>query len=88
MIKKTFEIKNQLGLHARAASKFVQITNAMLSDVVLSYQGEEVDGKSIMCIISMGIPKGSQVTISLNGPDEEEAMIKLEHFFTSVILDM
>lgn len=88
MTKKVFTIKNQLGLHARAASKFVQLTNRFISDVSLSYDGEVIDGKSIMCIISMGIPRDSQVTIILEGPDEEEALLKLEHFFTNVILDI
>ncbi|MBN2795316.1 MAG: HPr family phosphocarrier protein [Clostridia bacterium] len=88
MIKKDFEIKNQLGLHARAASKFVQLTNSFLSEVELSYQDDFIDGKSIMCIISMSIPKDSVVTITVKGPDEEEAMIKLEHFFRTDIMNI
>lgn len=86
MIRKEFEIHNQLGLHARAASKFVQITNGFLSDVELSYQDDFIDGKSIMCIISMSIPKNSKIIITVKGPDEEEAMVKLEEFFTNEIL--
>lgn len=88
MIRKVFKIKNQLGLHARAASKFVQITNGVLSDIKLSYEDEEIDGKSIMCIISMGISKDSEITITISGPDEEETLLKLEHFFTIAILDI
>jgi phosphocarrier protein len=88
MIKKNFIIKNQLGLHARAASKFVQLTNGFLSDVLLSLDGDEIDGKSIMCIISMGISKDSEIIIVVKGPDEEEAMKKLETFFTTTILEM
>jgi phosphocarrier protein len=88
MIKKEFEIKNQLGLHARAASKFVQLTNSFLSDVELSYQEDYIDGKSIMCIISMSIPQGSKIVLTVKGPDEEEAMVKLEQFFQSEILSI
>lgn len=86
MIKKEFEIKNQLGLHARAASKFVQITNGFLSDVELCFEDDYIDGKSIMCIISMSIPKDSKIILTVKGPDEEEAMAKLEQFFTEEIL--
>lgn len=88
MIKKVFKIKNQLGLHARAASKFVQLTNGVLSDISLSYEGEKIDGKSIMCIISMGIPKDSEITITVHGPDEDETLNKLERFFNTTIMDI
>lgn len=88
MIRKDFEIKNQLGLHARAASKFVQLTNSFLSEVELSYQEDYIDGKSIMCIISMSIPKDSIVTVTVKGPDEEEAMVKLEQFFRTDIMSI
>lgn len=88
MIKRDFEIKNQLGLHARAASKFVQLTNSFLSEVELSYQDDYIDGKSIMCIISMSIPKDSTITLTVKGPDEEEAILKLEQFFRSEIIDI
>lgn len=88
MIKKDFEIKNQLGLHARVASKFVQLTNGFLSEVELSYNEDYIDGKSIMCIISMSIPKGSIITLTVKGPDEEESMEKLEAFFNSEIMSI
>ena len=88
MIKKDFEIKNQLGLHARAASKFVQLTNGFLSDVELCYHDDYIDGKSIMCIISMSIPKNSVITLTVTGQQKIEHMIKLEQFFTSEILNI
>lgn len=88
MIKKEFEIRNQLGLHARAASKFVQLTNGFLSEVELCYQDDYIDGKSIMCIISMSIPKDSTIVLTVKGPDEVEAMEKLELFFKEEILNV
>lgn len=88
MIKKEFKINNQLGLHARVASKFVQLTNGFLSEVELCYNDDYIDGKSIMCIISMGIPKSGVITITVKGPDEEEAAQKLEQFFKKDILNV
>jgi len=88
MIKKEFTIKNEMGLHARVASKFVQLTNGFLSDVELCYNNDYIDGKSIMCIISMSIPKDGVITLTVKGPDEEEAVEKLEHFFSSDIMNV
>ena len=88
MIKKDFTIANLLGLHARAASKFVQLTNGFFLDVELCYHDDYIDGKSIMCIISMSIPKDSVITLTVKGPDEAEAMVKLENFFTSEIINI
>lgn len=88
MVKKEFTVENNLGLHARAASKFVQLTNSFISEVELEYNEDFIDGKSIMCIISMGIPKSGVITITIKGPDEEDAMIKLENFLKSEILDV
>ncbi len=88
MLKKDFTIENQLGLHARAASKFVQLTNTFISDVEIEHNGDFIDGKSIMCIISMSIPKNGVITVSLDGPDEEDAMKKLEDFLKTEILNI
>jgi len=88
MIKREFTIKNQLGLHARVASKFVQLTNSFLSEVELCYHEDYIDGKSIMCIISMSIPKEGMITLTVKGPDEEEAIEKLEQFFKTDIMNV
>lgn len=88
MIKKEFTIKSELGLHARVASKFVQLTNGFLSDVELCYNDDYIDGKSIMCIISMSVPKNGKITLTVKGPDEEEAVQKLEQFFSTDIMNV
>jgi len=88
VIKKEFKIKSPLGLHARVASKFVQITNGFLSEVELEYQNDYIDGKSIMCIISMSIPKDGVIVLTVKGPDEEEAIVKLEQFFNVDIMNV
>lgn len=88
MIKKSFKVSNKMGLHARAASKFVQLTNRFISDIQIEYNGDQIDGKSIMCIISMGIAKDSVLNVIIVGPDEESAMNILEEFFKKDILDV
>ena len=88
MIEKSFKVSNKMGLHARVASKFVQLTNKFISDIQIEYNGDQIDGKSIMCIISMGISKDSMLKVKIVGPDEDSAMYILEEFFKNDILDV
>ncbi len=78
MIKKQVDIINTLGLHARAAAKFVTCANAFDSDVFLSHKGQEVNGKSIMGVMMLAAAQGSTITISTDGKDEGQAMAALE----------
>ena len=73
MIRRDFEIKNEMGLHARAAALFVQTTNKFASDIFVEKENERVNAKSIMGIMALGISKNSKITIIVNGIDEEEA---------------
>lgn len=76
-IEKTFTIKNKLGLHARAASQFVQIANNFESDILVVKNDQEVNGKSIMGILILAAAQGAQITIKVNGDDAEGAMAAL-----------
>ncbi len=73
MKKKQFSIVNRLGLHARAAAQLVQTANRFHADVTVEKDGVEVNGKSIMGILMLAAPKGSQIEVSVTGPDVEEA---------------
>jgi phosphocarrier protein len=73
-IAKTFEIKNKLGIHARAAAKIVEIANRFHSDVFLEKDGCEVDGRSILDILTIYCPKGCSLTVRFTGADADEAM--------------
>ena len=73
-IEKTFTIKNRLGLHARAASKFVQVANRFNSDIFVEKDGQEVNGKSIMGILILAAACGSEITIKAEGEDAEGAV--------------
>ena len=64
---------NPLGLHARAASKLVDVAKAYASTVTLGKDGKEVDGKSIMSLLLLGAPVGSELSLTIEGEDEDEA---------------
>jgi phosphocarrier protein len=66
-------IVNPLGLHARAASKFVNLARTFESEVRLAREGTEADGKSIMSVMLLAAPVGSQVTLAVSGPDQDQA---------------
>lgn len=74
MIKRSLVIQNKYGLHARPAAKFVEIASKYQSQVMLSKDGIEVNGKSIMGVLVLAAEKGSKIEISINGKDEEEAI--------------
>ena len=78
--RKTVQIINQLGLHARAATQFVQLAAKYSSDVRIEKDGQEVNGKSIMGVLLLVAAKGSRITISAHGEDAEavgEALVGL-----------
>ncbi len=67
----TFEIVNELGLHARAATKFVQTASKFKCDVDVEKDGQVVNGKSIMGVLMLVAAKGTQIIIRGRGPDAE-----------------
>jgi len=73
-IEKTFRIRNKLGLHARAASLFVQLSNRFDSDIFVAKNGQEVNGKSIMGILMLAAAQGAEITLKVNGTDAIGAM--------------
>lgn len=70
-------IGNQMGLHARPAAQFVAVANQFVSEIVLSKDGREVNGKSIIQIISLGAAHGNVLTIRAVGDDAERAAAEL-----------
>ncbi|MCT4564572.1 MAG: HPr family phosphocarrier protein [Maledivibacter sp.] len=88
MIKRDFEIKNQMGLHARAAALFVQTTNKFASDILVEKEDERVNAKSIMGIMALGISQNSKITIIVNGIDEEEAIEELSNLINNKLIQL
>jgi phosphocarrier protein len=70
-------IRNRLGLHARAAAKFVHVATRFHAQIRVARDGRVMDGKSIMGILLLAAARGTTITISADGPDEREAMTAL-----------
>jgi phosphocarrier protein HPr len=71
---RTVTVVNRLGLHARAAARFVHAATAFQAQVTVARGNRVMDGKSIMGILLLAASKGSTVTISAEGPDEALAI--------------
>ncbi len=78
MTEATTTIENKTGIHARPASLFVQTVSKVKSKVQIKAKGKTVDAKSILMIMSMGLVKGTEITISADGPDEADAVSTLK----------
>ncbi|MBR1647290.1 MAG: HPr family phosphocarrier protein [Selenomonadaceae bacterium] len=78
MTEATTTIENKTGIHARPASVFVQKASSFKSKIQLKAKGKTVDAKSILMIMSMGLVKGTEVTIVADGPDEADAVAALK----------
>lgn len=83
MIRKTYRIISENGLHARPATVLVNSAVKFKSDAFIIHNGKKVDLKSIMGVMSLGIYCGDTVTFEINGEDEGECMKKInEMMFT------
>ena len=78
MVEKTFTITDPAGMHARPASALVGSLSKFQSDITLGFNGKQVNLKSILGVMSLGVPSGSQVQIAADGADEAEAMETIE----------
>jgi phosphocarrier protein len=70
-------IRNRLGLHARAAAKFVHLASRYQAQVRVARDDRVVDGKSIMGILLLAAACGTTITISVDGVDEQDALVAL-----------
>jgi phosphocarrier protein HPr len=67
-------VPNALGMHARAAARFARRATTFASAIRVSRGGVGMDGKSIMGLLLLAAPRGSEITISAEGPDEQAAV--------------
>jgi len=74
MTEREITISNRLGLHARAAAKFVQAASRYRARISLSRDGQNVDGKSILGILMLAAAQGSRLVLRADGPDESDAV--------------
>ena len=74
MFVKDVKVQNQVGLHARPATFFIQKANEFKSTIMVEKEERKVNAKSLLGVLSLGIKKGSNIVISAEGADEEEAV--------------
>ena len=74
MISKEVVISNQVGLHARPATFFIQKAMAYKSSVWVEKEDRRVNAKSLLGVLSLGIVKDMEITLIADGPDESEAL--------------
>ena len=77
MTSQAVTVVNQLGMHARAAAKFVHVATRYEARVKVAHDRREMDGKSIMGILLLAAARGSTITISAEGADERDAVAAL-----------
>lgn len=78
MEKKDYVITSETGIHARPATMLVQSASKFESDIELAFDGKSVNLKSIMGVMSLGAGEGSEVSIVVDGSDEEQAISAIE----------
>lgn len=83
MIRRELVIRNRLGLHARAAARFVHAASRFRSRVTAGREGRAMDGKSILGILLLAASRGTVVELCVEGPDEEQAMAALAELVES-----
>lgn len=73
-VNNKIQIQNELGMHARAATKFVQTANKFQSKITVEKDGQEVNGKSIMGVLMLVAAKGTWITVKCEGDDAAQAL--------------
>lgn len=83
MFSKEVLVTNQVGLHARPATFFIQKANEFKSSIWVEKDERKVNAKSLLGVLSLGIARGVNINISAEGPDEEQAVVALVDLIAS-----
>ena len=83
MYVKDVQVQNQVGLHARPATFFIQKANEFKSSIWVEKEERRVNAKSLLGVLSLGIVKGTKINLIVDGPDENEAIETLEQLISS-----
>lgn len=83
MLERKVKIVNQLGLHARAAAQLVKLASSFKSQITLKRADNSViaDAKSILSVLTLAAPKGTEIFVTVEGSDEEKALNSVEDIF-------
>ena len=87
MYIRTVTVNNQVGLHARPATFFIQKANEFRSSIWIEKDERRINAKSLLGVLSLGIIKGMTMDIAADGPDEQEAVEALEQLINSNFSD-
>ena len=87
MVTKEVVINNQVGLHARPATFFIQKANEFKSSIWIEKDDRRVNAKSLLGVLSLGIVKGTAVNLIADGPDEETAIATLSELIASDFIE-
>ena len=87
MYIRTVTVNNQVGLHARPASFFIQKANEFRSSIWIEKDERRINAKSLLGVLSLGIIKGMSMDIAADGPDEQEAVEALEELINTNFSD-
>lgn len=82
-MKKNVKIQIMEGMEARPIAVFVQTANRFVSKIYVESEGKRVNAKSIMGMMGLALPNGSEATLDAEGADEEEAIAALESFLSA-----
>ncbi len=83
MYTKTITVNNQVGLHARPATFFIQKANEFKSSIWVEKDERRVNAKSLLGVLSLGIVKGTEITLIAEGPDDKAALEALAALVSS-----
>jgi len=83
-MEREFIISNEQGIHARPATNLVQKANKFKSNMFITYNGITTDLKSIMGVLSLGITRGSLITIRIEGEDEVDALREITRILKEI----
>nr|WP_296264865.1 HPr family phosphocarrier protein [uncultured Merdimonas sp.] len=77
----TYTIQDELGIHARPAGLLVKEVKKFQSKITLEGNGKKAEAGKLLAVMGMGIKQGTELTITAEGPDEDEAIAAMEEFF-------
>lgn len=83
MVSKEIVVQNQVGLHARPATFFIQKANEFTSSIWISSEERKVNAKSLLGVLSLGVTRGTSVTLTAEGADEETAVTELANLIAT-----
>ena len=87
MVSKEIVVQNQVGLHARPATFFIQKATEFKSSIWVTKDDRKINAKSLLGVLSLGVTRGTSIIVSAEGPDEQEAVDALDALIASNFAD-